>query len=208
VLVIALSLLSVVIGNIIAIPQTNIKRMLAYSGVAHAGYVLIGVVANTKFGISAVLYYLLLYIFANIGAFASVIAFSNQTGKDDIADFAGMWKRSPFLASTMMLSLLSMAGIPPAAGFIGKFYLFSEAAKQGYLWMAFIAMAMSVVSIYYYIVVIRVMLLKDAEDATPIAIPAALKLVMIISIVMTLVMGLFPGPITEWTSFVASTFIR
>jgi NADH-quinone oxidoreductase subunit N len=207
-LVITLSVLSMIIGNIIAIPQTNIKRMLAYSGVSHAGYMLTGIVAYTKNGVSAMLYYLLLYMFANIGAFASITAFSNQTGKEDIEDFGGMWKRSPFLAATLMISLLSMAGIPPAAGFIGKFYLFSEAVKQGYLWLALLAMAMSVVSIYYYIVVIRVMLMNDAAEPTPIEIPAALKAVMIISIVMILVMGLYPGPITEWTTAVANTFIK
>ena len=108
------------------------------------------------------IYYLLLYVFANIGAFAAVTAFSNQTGKDDIKDFSGMWKRSPFLAATLLISLLCLAGIPPAAGFIGKFYLFAEVIKQGYLWLAFLAMGMSVVSIYYYIIVIRVMLMEEA----------------------------------------------
>lgn len=199
VLIIALSVLSMIIGNIIAIPQTNIKRMLAYSGISHAGYILIGVLSNTNTGISAVLFYLLLYIFANVGAFGAVTALSNQTGKDDIKDFAGMWKRSPFITATLLISLLCLAGIPPAAGFVGKFYMFSEAVKQGYLWMAFLAMGMSVVSIYYYISVIRVMLMEDAADSTPIVIPVSLKLVMVISIIMILLMGLYPGPITNWT---------
>jgi NADH-quinone oxidoreductase subunit N len=182
--------------------------MLAYSGVSHAGYILIGIVSYTKTGISAMLYYLLLYIFANIGAFAAITAFSNQTGKDDIKDFSGMWKRSPLLASTLLISLLCLAGIPPAAGFIGKFYLFSEAAKQGYLWMAFLAMAMSVVSAYYYTVVIRVMLMEEPSDSTPINIPTSIKIVMIVSIVMIIVMGVYPGPITDWTTSVASSFIK
>jgi NADH-quinone oxidoreductase subunit N len=208
VLIIVLSILSMVIGNVIAIPQTNIKRMLAYSSIAHAGYILTGLVSYTKGGISAMMYYMLLYIFANIGAFASITAFTNQTGKEDIKDFKGMWKRSPFLAATLMISLLSMAGIPPAAGFIGKFYLFSELIKQGYLWMAFFAMGMSVVSIYYYIVVIRVMLMEEPEDTSAIKLPASLKAVMVIAIIMILVMGLFPGPITDWTLQAASTFIQ
>lgn len=208
VLVIALSVLSIIIGNIIAIPQTNLKRMLAYSSIAHAGYILIGLVSYTKGGISAMLYYLLLYIFANIGAFASITALSNQTGKDDIKDFSGMWKRSPFLSATLLISLLCLAGIPPTAGFLGKFFLFSEVIKQGYLWLAFLAMGMSVVSMYYYSIVIRVMLMNDPEDVTPIKIHGSLKLVMIISIVMILVMGLFPGPIANWTSAVANTFIK
>jgi NADH-quinone oxidoreductase subunit N len=119
--------------------------MLAYSGIAHAGYLLVGLIAYSTAGISAILYYVLLYIFANIGAFAAITAFSNQTGTDDIKDFAGMWKRSPLITATLLVSLMSLAGIPPAAGFIGKFYLFTAAAGQGYLWMAFIAMATSVV---------------------------------------------------------------
>lgn len=208
ILVTALSVLSMIIGNIIAIPQTNIKRMLAYSSIAHAGYILTGLVSYTKGGISAMMYYMLLYIFANMGAFASITAFTNQTGKEDIKDFKGMWKRSPFLAAALMISLLSMAGIPPAAGFIGKFYLFSEVIKQGYLWLALLAMAMSVVSIYYYIVVIRVMVMEDAEDASPIVIHPAVKIVMLAAIIMILIMGLYPGPITSWTTQVASTFVR
>ena len=208
VLVIALSVLSMVIGNIIAIPQTNLKRMLAYSGIAHGGYILIGIVSYSTAGVSAMLYYILLYIFATIGAFASITAFSNVTGKDDIKDFSGMWKRSPFLAAVLLISLLCLAGIPPAAGFIGKFYLFAEVIKQGYLWLAFLAMGMSVVSIYYYIVVIRVMVMGEAEDSTKIKIPASLKIVMIVSVIMILIMGLYPGPITAWTTAVGSTLIR
>lgn len=205
---IALSVLSMVIGNITAIPQTNIKRMLAYSSISHAGYILIGIVSYTRTGIAAMLYYLLLYVFANAGAFASVIAFSNKTGSDNIEDFKGMWKRSPFLAATLTLSLLSMAGIPPAAGFIGKFYLFSEVVKQGYLWLAFVAMGMSVVSIYYYIVVIRVLLSGEAEDNSRISIPVSLKIVMVSSIIMTLLMGIYPAVMTNWTTSVAGIFIK
>lgn len=208
VLVIALSILSMVIGNIIAIPQTNLKRMLAYSGVAHAGYLLVGMISYNTTGISAMLYYMLLYIFGNIGAFAAITAFSNQTGKDDIKDFAGMWKRSPLITAVLLISLMSLAGIPPAAGFIGKFYLFTAAAGQGYLWMAFIAMGMSVVSIYYYFSVIKVMVMNEAADATSIKVPMSLKVVMIVSIIAILVMGLYPGPITSWTTMVGSTFLR
>lgn len=201
-LVIAISVLSMVVGNVIAISQTNLKRMLAYSGISHAGYILTGIISYTNDGVKAMLYYLLLYVFANIGAFASIIAFSNQTGKDDIKDFGGMWRRSPFLAATLMLSLLSLAGIPPAAGFIGKFYLFSSAAKQGYLWMAFVAMGMSVISAYYYIFVIRVMLMGEPSEGEKIIIPVSLKIVMAVSIIMILFMGIYPGPITSWISLI------
>jgi len=208
VLIIVLSVLSILIGNVIAIPQTNLKRMLAYSSIAHAGYILVGLVSYTKGGISAMLYYLLLYIFANVGAFAAITAFTNQTGKEDIKDFSGMWKRSPFLSSILLICLLCLAGIPPTAGFVGKFFLFSEVIKQGYLWLALFAMLMSVVSMYYYSIVIRVMLMNDAEDPTPIKIHGSLKVVMIVCIIMILVMGLFPGTISNWTTTVANTFIR
>jgi NADH-quinone oxidoreductase subunit N len=208
VLIIALAVLSIVIGNIIALPQTNIKRMLAFSSISQAGYILLGLIVFTKIGLGAMLYYLLLYVFANAGAFSAVLALSNQTGSDEIKDFKGMWKRSPYLTAVLMLSLLSMAGIPPAAGFIGKFYLFSEAVKQGYLWIAFVAIGMSVVSIYYYIGVIRVMLVGEASDASKIQIPVSLKLVMGISTIMTLVMGIYPGPITDWAQNVAKIFFK
>ncbi len=207
-LVIALSVLSMVIGNIIAVPQTNLKRMLAYSSIAHAGYILLGIVAYTTAGISAMLYYMLLYIFANIGAFASITAFSNQTGKDDIKDLAGLWKRSPFISSVLLVCLMSLAGIPPAAGFIGKFYLFTEAARQGYLWLAFVAMGMSVVSMYYYIAAIRAMLTGGDAEADKIKTPVSLKLVMVVSVIMILVMGLYPGPVTDWTTLVGGTFLK
>jgi NADH-quinone oxidoreductase subunit N len=107
-----------------------------------------------------------------------------------------------------MLSLLSMAGIPPAAGFIGKFYLFSEAIREGYLWMAFLGVALSVVSIYYYLGVIRVMLVDEPVEISKVKIPVALKWVMGISMGMTLVMGIYPGPITEWTFKIASSFLK
>ncbi len=207
-LVIALSVLSMLLGNVIAIPQTNLKRMLAYSSIAHAGYILIGIVSYTTAGISAMLYYMLLYIFANIGAFAAATAFSNHTGKEDIKDLAGLWKRSPFISAVLLISLVCLAGIPPTAGFIGKFYLFTEVARQGHLWLAFVAMGLSVVSIYYYIAAIRTMLSDGDAGADRIQTPAALKLVMIISVIMILVMGLYPGPVTDWTNIVGSTFLK
>jgi NADH-quinone oxidoreductase subunit N len=182
--------------------------MLAYSSIAHAGYILLGIVAYTTAGISAMLYYMLLYIFANMGAFASITAFSNHTGKDDIKDLAGLWKRSPFISSVLLISLICLAGIPPAAGFIGKFYLFTEVARQGYLWLAFVAMGMSVVSMFYYISAIRSMLTGGDADADKIKTPVTLKIVMIISVIMILVMGLYPGPITDCTTLVGSTFLK
>jgi NADH-quinone oxidoreductase subunit N len=208
ILIITLAILSMIVGNVIAIPQTNIKRMLAFSSISHAGYILIGIVSGTKAGIGAILYYLALYTFANVGAFASVTALSNETGKEETDDFKGMWKRSPFLTATLMLCLLTMAGIPPTAEFIGKLYLFSEVVRQGYLWLAFAAMGMSVVSIYYYIMVIRTLLMEGEADAAPVKIPASLKVVMVVSIAVVLFMGIYPAAMTGWTSAIATAFVR
>lgn len=209
-ILILLAVLTIVIGNLIAIPQRNIKRMLAYSSISHAGYILLGLVSFTKTGISAMLYYIFIYIFATIGAFVSVLALSNQTRCEEIAGFKGMWKRSPLIMAVLMISLLSMAGIPPAAGFIGKFYLFASIINQGFLWLALLAIGMSVVSIYYYIMVIRAMLtpLSEGEDASGIRIHGSLKLVMIVSAAVTLFLGIYAAPLTDWTNRVTELFIR
>lgn len=206
--IIALSALTMVIGNLIAIPQSDFKRLLAYSSIAQAGYILLGIVAHNQAGISAMLFYLVLYIFTNAGAFAVIIACSNQTGNNQISSLRGMWKRSPLAAAVLLLSFLSLAGIPPAAGFIGKFYLFAAIIKQGYLWLAFLAIGMSMVSVYYYIAVIKALIMEDNENEKPIIISSALKVVMIVSLIMVLFMGIYPGPITEWTSRAASHLIK
>lgn len=207
-IIILLAILTMVIGNLIAIPQKNIKRLLAYSSIAHAGYILLGLISFTAMGAGAMLYYISVYFFANAGAFASVIALSNQTGSDDIEDFRKMWKRSPLITIALMVSLLSMAGIPPAAGFVGKFYLFASIVKEGYLWLALLAVGMSVVSLYYYIMVIRTMLAGEAKNEEPVSIPASLKAVMIFSTAATLLLGIYPGPLTNWTTYITSLFIK
>lgn len=208
VLMITLAALTMFIGNLIAIPQKNIKRMLAYSSISHAGYIMLGLIAFSKIGTGALLFYLLIYTFANIGAFSSIVAVSNHTGSTEISDFTGMWKRSPLISGMLMISLLSLAGIPPAAGFTGKFFLFTSIVDKGYLWIAFFGMAMSVVSIYYYINVIKVMLVGEAADSSAIHVPLNLKLVMILSGILTLVLGVYPGPVIEWANQVASQFIK
>ncbi len=208
VIVVVLASLTMLVGNLTAIPQSNIKRMLAYSSIAHAGYILLGIIAFTRSGLGAMMFYLLLYLFANIGAFAAVIAVTNHTGSDEISSFSGLWKRSPFASAILLLSLLSLAGIPPAAGFVGKFYLFAEAIRQGYLWLAFLAIGTSIIAIYYYIMVIRVMLVGEAKETTSIITSVPLKLVMAVSAVVTLVMGIYPGPVTDWTMQMASLFLK
>ena len=207
-ILIVLAVLTMIVGNLIAIPQKNIKRMLAYSSIAHAGYILLGLVAFTDAGVSAMLFYIFIYIFANLGAFSSVIALSDSTGSDEIEAFRGMWKRSPLITAVLMISLLSMAGIPPAAGFIGKFYLFASIVNQGYVWLALLAIGMSVVSVYYYIMVIRVMLAPVPENAEKISVAPSHKLVMTTAAAVTLFLGIWAAPLTDWTNQVIAAFVR
>jgi NADH-quinone oxidoreductase subunit N len=186
--------------------QTHLKRLLAYSSIAHAGYLLLGVIAYSPLGLSAILFYLLLYLFATISAFAAASALVMQTGNDRIEDLAGLWKRSPLVSTVLLISLLSLAGIPPTAGFIGKFYLFTELIHRGYLLIAIVALGMSLVGIYYYLMVIRTFLSGSVKDNVPMEVPLSLKLVMIVSTAMTLIIGVFPGVFTEYVLRIAQGF--
>lgn len=214
-LLVALTVLTLIIGNLVAIAQTHIKRLLAYSSIAHAGYILLGVIAYSQMGLTAVLFYLLLYLFANIGAFAAVTALVMQTGHDRICDWSGLWKRSPFVSSVLLISLLSLAGIPPTAGFIGKFYLFAEVIRQGHTGLAVLALGMSLVAIYYYLMVIRTFLSgsttsgsnTDTFKEKPAPIPLSLKLVMLVSAGMTLAIGVFPSFFTDYVMRIAQGFL-
>jgi NADH-quinone oxidoreductase subunit N len=206
-LLILLTVLTLLIGNLIAIAQTQLKRFFAYSSIAHAGYILLGVIAYSKLGLSAILFYLLLYLFANIGAFAGVTAMVMNTGHDRISDLSGLWKRSPFVSIIFLISLLSLAGIPPTAGFIGKFYLFTEAIHQGYVWLAAFSLGMSLVAIYYYLMVIRTVLSGNSPEKKPLAVPFSLRLVMIFSAGMTILIGVWPGPFTDMALRIAQSFL-
>lgn len=193
-----LAVLTIVFGNVVAIPQTNIKRMLAYSSIAQAGYVLLGLVAFSDLGIAAILFYLMTYVFANIGAFAVVTAFYNQTGSLQIKDYAGLARRSPLLAATMFLCLVSLAGLPPLAGFVGKLLLFTAIIDQGIIWLAFIGIIMSMVSVYYYFIVVKVMYLGKAEEnAEPIKVSAGLKSAVVICIAASLFLGIYFTPLID-----------
>ena len=140
-----------------------------------------------------------------------MVVLVRQTGNDQIADLSGLWKRSPFTSSVLLISLLSLEGIPPTAGFMVKFYLFTEVARQGYLWLAVIAVGMSLVAIYYYLLVIRTALsgssTDQAETSSPIQIPLSLALVMVLSSAMTLVMGIFPNFFISYTLNIAQKFL-
>ena len=165
----ALAALSIVIGNLVALVQTNVRRLLAYSAVAHAGYTLLGLVAGGKNGFSATLFYTTAYAFTLVGAFGVVALVRQQTGGDDVKDFSGLRSRSPLLAGCMAVFLLSLAGLPPLAGFFGKFYLFSAALRSvespGLLWLVALALFGSLISLYYYLIVLKTIFLDENENA-------------------------------------------
>src|SRR6476660_8758715 len=160
-LLVCVSILSMTYGNIVAIAQKNIKRLLAYSGIAQIGNVLIGLAAGTKMGEDAILFYLLTYLFANLGAFAVVIAVSNLIRSDEIEDYNGLNRRSPFLAFAMLMFLLSLAGVPPLAGFIGKLYIFLAAIKQELYTLIIVGLVNIVISMYYYLVIVKKMYINE-----------------------------------------------
>jgi NADH-quinone oxidoreductase subunit N len=155
----ALSALSILVGNLVALGQSNVRRLLAYSAVAHAGYTLVGIVADDRNGFSAALFYATVYAVTLVGAFGVIAAVRRATGGDDISNFYGLASRSPLLAGSMAIFMLSLAGIPPLAGFFGKFYLFSAALRahgnDGLLWLVVIALLGSFISLYYYLIVLK-----------------------------------------------------
>jgi NADH-quinone oxidoreductase subunit N len=187
---------SMIWGNVAALTQDNVKRMLAYSSIAHAGYVLIGVLAVSKIGLWSVLFYLLAYSFITLGAFGTVILLERREyAGETCADYAGLARRSPFLAAMMLFFLLALTGIPPTGGFVGKVYLFASAVQAGWTWVAVIGVVTSAISLYYYFRVVVFMYLRDSTQATPVPLRApALVGVIAFCALATLVLGLVPGP--------------
>lgn len=198
ILLVAVSILSMTYANIVAIAQRNIKRLLAYSGIAQVGNVLIGLAAGTKMGNDAILFYLLAYLFANLGAFAVVIAVSHAIGSDDIDDYNGLNRRSPFLAFSMLLFLLSLAGVPPLAGFIGKLYIFIAAIKEGLYTLITVGLINIVISMYYYLIVVKKMYINEPNNPSPVTISGPMKAVVYVGLAGTLVIGIYPQPFIDW----------
>jgi proton-translocating NADH-quinone oxidoreductase chain N len=205
-LLVAVSILTMTIGNLTALRQTNMKRLLAYSSIAQAGYMLIGVAAValnpglTFSGINGVMIYLFAYLFTNAGAFAVVIAIEQATGKTDVKEYAGLVQRAPWLAGLLFIFLLSLAGIPPTGGFVGKFFVFG-AAVQAQLWILAAAGAVnSVIAAFYYLNVVRYMFFMPAEDAKPLQVAAPLQTALLVTAVLTLLLGLVPGPLIDWAT--------
>ncbi|MEJ2092622.1 MAG: NADH-quinone oxidoreductase subunit N [Syntrophobacterales bacterium] len=190
-----LAVATMTLGNVVAIAQTNIKRMLAYSSIAHAGYLMVALVAHNQLGAVSLLYYLLAYTIMNIGAFGVVILVGRK--KDsylNIYDYSGLGFQHPALAATMAIFMFALAGIPPTAGFVGKFYIFSAAVKAGYIWLAIIGVMNSLVSVYYYLRITVLMYMRPAEaELGPIPFTYGLTFAVALTAVATLAIGIFPG---------------
>jgi len=203
-----MAVLTMTVGNIIALVQDNIKRMLAYSSIAHAGYILVAFLSAGELGISSILYYMLAYTFMNIGAFAVITVLGGKgEEKVNITDYNGLGYRHPVAAIAMSLFLFSLAGIPPTAGFMGKFYIFSAAIKEGYLGLAIIGVINSVVSVYYYLRVTVAMYMKEpstiGESPSLVFSPACI-IAILISACGVLRMGIFPS---EYIAIAKQSFL-
>jgi NADH-quinone oxidoreductase subunit N len=194
-----LAVLSMIIGNVVAIPQSNIKRMLGYSSIAQAGYLMVGLAtigmakASDTVGQSTIMFFLSSYALTNLGAFIAIIAISNKIGSDEISDFAGMFKRAPLLALALTLCLISLIGMPPAAGFMAKFYLFSAAAQNDLLWLVVIAAINSVISAYYYLRVVKVMWFGEPASEEKVPSSGAPRLALVLCCAGVLLLGIIPG---------------
>jgi len=198
-----LAVLSMIVGNVAAIPQTNIKRMLGYSSVAQAGYLMVGL-ATMGFGggggvqgQSGIMFFLTSYSLTNLGAFIAIIAITNALNSDNISDFAGMGKRAPVLALALTLCLISLVGMPPAAGFMAKFYIFRGAVYEGLLWLVIIAVINSVISAYYYLRVVKIMWFNPAAAEEKISSSAALRVSMAMACLGVLALGIVPNIVME-----------
>jgi NADH-quinone oxidoreductase subunit N len=198
-IVAVVAVVSMVWGNLAALTQDNVKRLLAYSSIAHAGYVLVGVLALNEMGLWAVVFYLLAYSFITLGAFGTVILLERREyAGQTCADYAGLARRSPFLAAMMLLFLIALTGIPPTGGFVGKFYLFAAALEAGWVWVALVGVVMSAVSLYYYFRIVVFMYQMDATATTPVPLRSpALVAAIVACAAITLLLGLYPGPFIE-----------
>jgi len=188
------------VGNIIAISQNNIKRMLAYSSIAHAGYILVAFVAGNKSGTSGILFYLMTYAFMNLGAFTCVILFGKK-GEENIliTDYAGVGFKYPLLAASMTVFLLSMAGIPPLGGFMAKLYIFSAAVEAKFYWLAILGVLNSAISVYYYLRVTVLMYFRESErEITGLQFSPAPVIALILALIGTFYMGLFPANVLSF----------
>jgi NADH-quinone oxidoreductase subunit N len=191
-------ILTITVGNLFAMRQQNLKRFLAFSSIAQAGFILLGIIGQSQTGMATVVYFVLVYIFSNLGAFGVVGIIANRTGKETISDYDGLYRTNPKLSLVMMLALFSLAGIPPLAGFFGKFFLFTAGAKQGYYILVLIALLNTIISLYYYLLVIKAMFLNNSDR--PIAFfksDGYTRLGLLLCVAGIVAVG-FAGSLYEW----------
>ena len=193
--IIVLAMLTMTVGNVIAIAQTSIKRMLAYSSIAHAGYILIGLAAANNDGVSSAMLYLLVYCVMNIGAFGAVILAKTEDGESlMISDYAGLGLRKPLLAMFMTIMLLSLAGFPPTAGFVGKFYIFKSAVQAGHIWLVVVGAVNTAISAFYYLRVVVTMYMREPEEELSFAsYPGTLVVGLVLAAIGMLLIGILPS---------------
>ena len=197
-MVYTLAIITMFIGNLFALRQQNMKRFLAFSSIAQAGFILLGFIPGNQLGVSTIVYFTLIYIFSNLAAFGVVQAIALKTGKENIKDYEGLYRTNPNLSLVMMLGLFSLAGIPPVAGFFGKFFLFTAAASKGYYLLVFLAVVNVTISLYYYLLVIRAMFLRKNDKAIPyFKSNLYMKIGLLITAIGILVIGLY-SPIYDY----------
>ena len=201
-----LSVLTMTVGNLVAIWQSNMKRLLAYSSIAHAGYILMGFVTLSNQGISAMLMYFIAYLLMNLGAFYVVMLVANKYHTENIDDYNGLGYRSPYAAFALTVFLFSLTGIPPTFGFIGKFYLFSSLISAHYIWLAIVGVINSVISLYYYMRVVRNMYLVQPEDTSRVEFDFGTNLLMTLFIVPNIGLMLYFSPILSWAQYSVRMF--
>ncbi len=201
-----LAVLTMTWGNLAALTQSNLKRMLAYSSIAHAGYVLIGLIAGSQRGVTAALIYLMIYAFMQMGAFAIIVMLRREDSLgDELKDLNGLYFTRPFAAFAMLFFMLSLGGIPPTAGFMGKFWLFSAAIESGYIWLAVIGVLNSAISLYYYVRIVVFMWLKNEPSGSEPVINPAMAAAIAVALAATIVLGIYPRPLFEFAEASART---
>jgi len=191
-----LSAITMFLGNVIAVVQKNVKRMLAYSSIAHAGYIVVGLVPETPYGMSSAVFYLISYTFTIVGAFAIITYLEKNDGTGtEISDFSGLNNTHPMLSILMTIFMLSLAGIPPTAGFMAKFYVFSSAIKNGYIGLAIFGILTSVISLYYYLRIVYAMYFEEPETKTTLPVPVGISVGLLISLWGVIQLGILPADI-------------
>ena len=194
------AMITMIWGNLAALTQDNVKRMLAYSSIAHAGYVLIGVLAASESGLWALLFYLFAYSFITLGAFGTVILLERRDyAGEEVSDYAGLARRSPVMAAMMLVFMLALTGIPPTGGFFGKIYLFAAAIESGWVWVAVVGVLTSAISLYYYLrIVVQMYFVEASEEAGPLADAPGLSGAVAVCAIVTVLLGIFPGALVDF----------